>query len=100
MPYCAQTFAVVKQTEKYRTQMCDLNRKSYDKLKNERKEDYHKKLILKQARYFIKTKKGDEIQNGLSRVLEKQGETRHSSLLNQLKMLGYDFTDIPVGSIA
>jgi hypothetical protein len=80
--------------------MCDLNRKSYHKLKNERKDDYLKKLILKQARYFIKTKKGDEIQNGLSRVLEKQGETLHSSLLNQLKMLGYDFTNIPVGSIA
>jgi hypothetical protein len=100
MPYCAQTFAIIKNTEKYRTQMCELNRKSYNKLKNERKEDYLKKLILKQARYFIKTKNGDEIENGLSRVLEKQGEARYSSLLNQLKMLGHNCATIPVGPVA
>jgi len=99
MPFCAKTFALVKQTDKYKNQMCELNRKSYNKLKTERHPEYINKLVLKQAHYFIKTKKGDEIQKGLCRVLEKQGEARYQSLINKLHAFGINIPTIPAGSI-
>jgi hypothetical protein len=100
MPYCAKTFALVKQTEKYKNQMCELNRKSYNKLKTVRHPEYIDKLVSKQARYFIETKKGDEIQRGLCRVLEKQGEARYQSLLNKLNAFGINIPPtIPAGSV-
>jgi hypothetical protein len=92
MPYCAETFALVKQTEKYKNQMCELNRKSYNKLKTERGDDYFNKLVSKQAKYFIKTKKNDEIEMCLCRVLAKQGDVRYTSLLKKLNELGYQTT--------
>jgi hypothetical protein len=99
MPYCAQTFAIIKNTEKYRNQMCALNRKSYHKLKTERKDDYMNKLVSKQAKLFIK-KNNEDIEIALSRVLASQGETRYTSLRNKLKELGYERADFPVGEVS
>ena len=92
MPYCAETFALVKQTDKYKNQMCVLNRKSYHKLKTERGDDYLNKLVSKQAKYFIKNKKNDEMESCLCRVLDKQGDARYTSLLKKLNELGYQTT--------
>ena len=92
MPYCAETFALVKKTDKYKNQMCALNRKSYHKLKTERGDDYFNKLVSKQAKYFIKTKKNDEMERCLCRVLDKQGDARYTSLLKRLNELGYQAT--------
>lgn len=89
MPYCAETFALVKKTDKYREQMCVLNRKSYQKLKTERRDVYLDKLVSKQAKYFIKNKRDDEMESCLCRVLDKQGDARYASLLKKLKELGY-----------
>ena len=101
MPYCAETFAIIKNTDKYRNQMCLLNRKSYHKLKTERADDYINKLVSKQAKLFIK-KNNEEIEKDLDRVLKTQGEVRYASLLNKLKELGYEraFDFAPVGQVS
>ena len=92
MPYCAETFAIVKNTDKYKLQMCLLNRKSYDKMKTERLDAYMNKLVLKQAKYLIKNKNPDDIEKSLENILSKQGIERHSSLCKKLIELGYTRT--------
>ena len=80
MPYCQETFNIIKQTDKYKSTMRRLNYKSYHKLKEENPEAYHNKLILKQAKYFIKTKSPQELEEYLKQVSIKQGEERSTKI--------------------
>ena len=76
MPYCQETFNIVKQTDKYKSTMRRLNYKSYHKLKEENPEAYQNKLILKQAKYFIKNKTPQELEEYLKKIAIKQGDER------------------------
>ena len=92
MPYCAETFAIVKNTDKYKLQMCALNKKSYNKMKTERLDEYMNKLVLKQAKYLIKNKNPGDIEKSLDSILSKQGIERHSAVCKKLIELGYNLT--------
>ena len=80
MPYCQETFNIIKQTDKYKSTMRRLNYKSYHKLKEENQEAYQNKLILKQAKYFIKNKTPQELEEYLKQVSIKQGEERSTKI--------------------
>jgi hypothetical protein len=80
MPYCQETFSIVKQTEKYKSTMRRLNNKSYHKLKEENPEAYQHKLMLKQAKYFIKNKSPQELEEYLKKIAIKQGDERSTKI--------------------
>jgi hypothetical protein len=80
MPYCQETFNIVKATEKYKSTMRRLNYKSYHKLKEENPEAYQNKLILKQAKYFIKNKTSQEFDEYLKKIAIKQGDERSTKI--------------------
>ena len=74
MPY------IVKQTDKYKSTMRRLNYKSYHKLKEENPEAYKNKLIPKQAKYFIKTKSPQELEEYLKKIAIKQVDERSTKI--------------------
>ena len=80
MPYCQETFNIVKQTDKYKSTMRRLNYKSYHKLKEENPEAYQNKLILKQAKYFIKNKSPQELEEYFKKIAIKQGDERSTKI--------------------
>lgn len=101
MPYCQETFLIVKKTDKYKQKMRKLNIKSYHKMKDERFEDYANALVRKQAKYLIKTREPHELEACLLKVSEKHGFLRSQNLENVLKSWGFlNEAMIPVESVA
>ena len=85
MPYCKATFNVVKTTDKYKNQLRFLNLKSYHKRKVENPNLHLEKLIYKQARYFVKHTKQEDVANKLVEIEKKFGLDRCQKLKDVLK---------------